>query len=176
MSNFVPITEETHPIEIKWVTMPFFLCALVALFSMGFNVKESPPFIIFIVGVFVSLYAWLTRENFHYEFGEKEIHLKQGVIRKSERIVIYGRIQNVRLSQNFIDRFLGLASIVIETASEGAGAKIYKKAPKKEDFWPGFNSNRIAISGLLYENAADIRDVVIQLIKMNPIDDAQSGL
>lgn len=175
MSNFVPITEETHPIETRWVTMPFFLCVLVALFSIGFNVKDSPAFIIFIVGVFVSLYAWLTRENFHYEFGEKEIHLKQGIIRKSERTVLYGRIQNVNLPQNFIDRFLGLASISLETASEGAGAKIYKKNTR-EDLWPGFSSNRIAISGLLYENAADIRDVVMQLIKMNPIDDAQSGL
>jgi hypothetical protein len=93
---------------------------------------------------------------------------------------MYGRIQNICVSQGIINRLLGLASISIETASEGAGAKFIAQDSKSKANLAGallgFHSNRIGIPGILYKNALEIKDVVMERIKLNPIDDAQSGL
>lgn len=193
MDNFKPITEKTYPIERKWVIKnviiwsPVLTSFIASLFSGGeHNFKLKIFIIVFIIGLIIIpfilyLYLILTIKNYHYEFGEKLINLKQGIIEKSERHFPYGRIQNINLSQSLINKLLGLASISIETASEGGGAKfIIKKNKKSQTVLSGtplgFFSNKIGIPGLSYENALKLKDAVKELMRLNPIDDAQSGL
>lgn len=189
MNNFNSITEKIYSIQAKWIkkTMikwaPFitFFIALMLTFNISDNKFSFTIFAItylsaiIVVSFIIYLYLTLSRRNFYYEFGEKLITLRQGIISKSERQFLYGRIQHVLLSQDFLDRLMGLASISLETASEGAGAKFAKEEGPPHAIL-GFASNEIRIPGLLYENALDFRDRVLKLIEMNPIDDAQSGL
>lgn len=184
MSNLNLINATTHPIERIWVIKNVIIwssfCAL-----MVSTIGQKFIFSHFIATLIISppliyLYLMLTIKNYHYEFGDKLITLKQGIISKSERTVMYGRIQNICVSQGIINRLLGLASISIETASEGAGAKfIVQNSKSKENLAGallGFRSNRIGVPGLSYENALYLRDALLGLIKNNPIYDAESGL
>lgn len=178
------INERSHPIEKIWVIKNVILWSPFCAFALAY-ITEKFIFSYFIAVLIISppliyLYLMLTIKNYHYEFGERLISLKQGIISKSERTVMYGRIQNVCISQGIINRLLGLASISIETASEGAGAKFLAQdsQSKKNSAVAllGFRSNRIGIPGLLYENASELKNLVMDRIKSNPIDDAQSGL
>jgi uncharacterized membrane protein YdbT with pleckstrin-like domain len=184
MSNLSLINERSHPIETTWVIKNVILWSPFCAFALA-HITEKFIFSYFIIGLIISppliyLYLKLAIENYHYEFGEKLITLKQGIISKSERTVMYGRIQNVCVSQGIINRLLGLASISIETASEGAGAKFVTKDSQYKTSLAGallgFRSNRIGLPGLTHENALELKDILMKRIKDNPIDDAQSGL
>lgn len=182
--DFKLINEKSHPIEKRWVIKNVILWLPFCAF-MPMAIIQEFIFSYFIIGLIISppliyLYFMLTIKNYHYEFGDKLITLKQGIISKSERTVMYGRIQKICVFQGIINRLLGLASISIETASEGAGAKFIAQDSKCKanlaGVLLGFYSNRIGIPGILYKNALEIKDVVMERIKLNPIDDAQSGL
>jgi uncharacterized membrane protein YdbT with pleckstrin-like domain len=143
-----------------------------------------------IVGVFqlfIFFVTLLRKINFQYEFGDKNIVLKQGVVSRSERQIFYGRIQNVNMDQDFIDKFLSLATLVIMTASDSGGVTSANTPPKiisrkrgaaslLDKFAVGFHSNSITVPGLSYKNALELKNLLMEQIKTNPIDDAQSGL
>lgn len=190
MNNFNAITEKIYPVEKKWIiknvviwsimTIPFlaFVCSNI---KEGFNLMTF--IIVFIIGIITIppifyFFLILERKNYHYRLGDKIITLKQGIISKSERIVLYGRIQNVLIHQGFIDRILGFATVSIETASDSGGAKFAmgNNQGKADIIIMGFSSNRTVIPGLLYKNALSFKDVLLELIKLNPINDAQSGI
>ena len=187
------VSEKTYPIQTVWLVKNFVYIVLgTAVFltffyfadksehkdGAGFNVMIV-FIIVFQIATFIALL--LKKINFRYEFREKNIILKQGVISKSERQVFYGRIQNISISQDFVDKFIGIASLIIETASDSGGAKLAAEAKKNRGrgfdwFKLGFYSNCILIPGLLYENALDFKEFIMEQMKANPIDDAQSGL
>lgn len=172
------INEKNYPIESKWVIKNVILWSPFCAFVHSI-ITEKFIFSHFIIGLIISapliyLYLKFLIKNYHYEFGDKLMILKQGIISKSERSVMYGRIQNICVSQGIINRFMGLASISIETASEGAGVKFVTQ--DSQSALLGFHSNRIGIPGLLHENALELKKVLMERIKSNPIDDAQSGL
>lgn len=181
------ITEDTHPIEVKWIIKNVFWVVIFVfvLWFMGafkreeFRISILIPLLIILPTVWF-LWLVLMINNFHYNFGDKLITLKQGIIAKSERHIMYGRIQSIFISQSFIDKILGLATIIIENASDSGGALSRREAESKKNYWSmglmGFESNAIVIPGLLYKNALEIKDFLMYQIKINPIDDAQSGL
>lgn len=193
------ITEKTYPIEAKWirksviVISPFFNLFLAlflgGVFSMISDILNSASskvtynfnasIFLFVLGIIIFPplvygYLILLKKNFNYELREKFIIFRQGILTKSERTVPYGRIQHIVLSQGPIDRLLGLASISIETASEGGGAKLNQEGSPA--ILLGFASNAIRIPGLSYDNALKFKDNLMEFMKNNPIDDAQSGL
>ena len=164
MDNFIPKTNKTHPIEKKWmVKMVINILIFIGIVYYVCDIKYLKDSIFIIT--FSIIYLWLYVRNYHYEFGETHITLKKGVISKSEQHVPYGRIQNIYFSQSFVDKLLGLASLSIETAS------VYVNPRDKK-----YGNVKISIPGLRYENALDLKNTVIELMKKNPIDDAQSGL
>lgn len=52
-----------------------------------------------------------------YRFGEDGISMRWGVLFRREIIVNYARIQDIHLRSNIAERWLGLARILIQTAS-----------------------------------------------------------
>lgn len=178
------INEKSHPIEKRWAIKNAILWSPFCAVGLA-TITEKFAFSHFLIAIIICpiiiyLYLILTIKDYHYEFGERFIILRQGIISKSERTAMYGRIQNVCVSQGITNRLLGLASINIETASEGAGVKFIIPDSKDKVYSAlvllGFHSNRIGIPGLLYENALELKEVLMERIKNNPIDDAQSGL
>ena len=59
-----------------------------------------------------------------YRFDEEGIHMKVGILFRREINVTYARIQDIHLSSGFIQRWLGLADVQIQTASGTAGAEL----------------------------------------------------
>jgi putative membrane protein len=59
-----------------------------------------------------------------YRFDAEGIHMSWGILLRREVMVNYSRIQDIHLRSNFIERWLGLARIEIQTASGSSGAEL----------------------------------------------------
>ena len=59
-----------------------------------------------------------------YRFDNEGIHMKWGIIIRREVMLNYSRIQDIQLRANFVERWLRLARIEIQTASGTAGAQM----------------------------------------------------
>jgi putative membrane protein len=55
-----------------------------------------------------------------YRFDTEGIHMAWGIIMRHEIMLNYSRIQDIQLKSNFVERWLGLARIEIQTASGGS--------------------------------------------------------
>lgn len=61
-------------------------------------------------------YELLYYRRFAYEFTEDTLDIRSGVLSRRERELPYGRIQNVDISENIVQRALGIAAVGLETA------------------------------------------------------------
>ena len=59
-----------------------------------------------------------------YRFDAEGIHMRWGIVIRREVMLNYSRIQDIQLRANFVERWLGLARIQIQTASGSAGAQM----------------------------------------------------
>ncbi len=59
-----------------------------------------------------------------YRFDDDGISMSVGVFFKREVNLTYRRIQDIHVSRNFIQRWMGLANVAIQTASGNAGAEM----------------------------------------------------
>jgi uncharacterized membrane protein YdbT with pleckstrin-like domain len=73
-----------------------------------------------------------------YRFDEEGIHMRVGILFRREVNLTYARIQDIHLRSGFIQRWLGLADIQIQTASGSAGAELvfegFKEFEEIRDF------------------------------------------
>lgn len=187
------ITEKNYPVERVWVFKSI-LGSLLGFLILGpfyfFGIRDSEIdfYMVFIIGFipFYILYAYLRKITFHYSIENQFLTLRQGILSKQQRHIPYGVIQNVFVKQDLFDRLFGLASLILENASMGAGSqqerqtKVFgmtlgsKKQERVE--MVGFSGNKVSIPGLKKENAETLKGIVLQQMKENPIDDSQSGL
>ena len=59
-----------------------------------------------------------------YRFDEHGISMRWGILFRREINLTYARIQDIHLTSNFIERWLGLSRIQIQTASGSANAEM----------------------------------------------------
>ena len=59
-----------------------------------------------------------------YKFGDHGISMKWGILFRREIIVNYARIQDIHLKSNIVERWLGLARILVQTASGSQAAEL----------------------------------------------------
>lgn len=59
-----------------------------------------------------------------YRFDDKGISMSYGVLFRRETLLTYRRIQDIHLTHNIVQRWLGLATVSIQTASGAAGAEM----------------------------------------------------
>lgn len=59
-----------------------------------------------------------------YRFNDEGISMRWGILFRREVILNYSRIQDIHLSSNVIERWLGLAKVEIQTASGSANAEM----------------------------------------------------
>jgi uncharacterized membrane protein YdbT with pleckstrin-like domain len=57
-----------------------------------------------------------------YRFDAEGIHMAWGILKRNEIMLNYSRIQDIHLQSNVLERWFGLARIVIQTASGGEGS------------------------------------------------------
>ncbi len=188
MSNDSVITEKDYPIEPIWIlrkTLPsisqfpiffvlFYLFILRGSRDLYFTLFFTAFFVVFFflpipIQFSVNL---LRRKNFHYSLGDKFFDLKQGILSKQNRHIPYGVIQNVILTRGLLDRIFGLASLTIENASEGGGLRTvpYVQAGKRGEMI-GFRGNVVHVPGLSFENAQELKNIILERVKANPIEE-----
>lgn len=74
--------------------------------------------------LFVLPFLYFRYRTLRYRFDEEGIHMRVGILFRKEVNLTYARIQDIHLRSGFIQRWLGLADIQIQTASGSAGAEL----------------------------------------------------
>ena len=59
-----------------------------------------------------------------YDFDEEGISMRWGILFRREITLTYSRIQDIHLVSNFVERWLGLARVQIQTASGSSSAEM----------------------------------------------------
>jgi uncharacterized membrane protein YdbT with pleckstrin-like domain len=78
-----------------------------------------PPAFIFLI-----LPAWFRYHTMRYRFDEEGISMRWGILFRREIIINYARIQDIHLRSNFVERWLGLSRILVQTASGSSAAEM----------------------------------------------------
>jgi uncharacterized membrane protein YdbT with pleckstrin-like domain len=74
--------------------------------------------------VFAFPYLYFRYHTLRYRFDDEGIHMKVGILLRREVNLTYARIQDIHLRSGFIQRWLGLADVQVQTASGNAGAEL----------------------------------------------------
>ena len=59
-----------------------------------------------------------------YDFDNEGVTMRWGILFRRETSLTYARVQDIHLVSNFVERWLGLARIQVQTASGSAGAEM----------------------------------------------------
>jgi putative membrane protein len=73
---------------------------------------------------FVFLPLYFKYHTLKYAFDEKGVSMSWGILFRREIYLTYRRIQDIHVSRNIIQRWQGLASVAVQTASGSAGAEM----------------------------------------------------
>jgi membrane protein YdbS with pleckstrin-like domain len=176
------ISSEKYPILGKWVVVSmwsrivswlfFWIVIVLILSGKTMSIAEKglqdikTTFIIYlclgIVSIIFSIIAlFLWRRNYSFKFNPENIYYKTGILSISEKHMPYSTIQDVTVSQSFLERIFGLGKVNIENATQTAVVQQSK--------WSGsFNSrgsnlpafNGIQIVGITLENAQHITKIL----------------
>jgi len=74
--------------------------------------------------LFVLPFYYFRYRTLRYRFDGEGIHMRVGILFRKEVNLTYARIQDIHLRSGFLQRWLGLADIQIQTASGSAGAEL----------------------------------------------------
>src|SRR5262245_18810486 len=76
-------------------------------------------------GFIVTLpYLFFRYHTLRYRFDEEGIHMKVGLLFRSEVNITYARIQDIHLKSGLLQRWLGLANVEIQTAAGSSSADV----------------------------------------------------
>lgn len=101
---------------------------------------------------FVVLPAYFRYHTMRYRFTDEGISMSWGILFRRETIVNYARIQDIHLRSNFVERWLGLARVIIQTASGNASAEMTLEGLKEFE----------AVRDFLYERMRGVKDPVVK--------------
>ena len=104
--------DHSHILEIerpdrKLMTYYFITCLLTG------------PFFFILI-----LPAYFRFHTMRYKIGDEGVSMRWGILFRKEIILNYARIQDIHLSSNIIERWLGLARLQIQTASGSSSAEM----------------------------------------------------
>jgi len=68
--------------------------------------------------------SWFRYQTMRYRFTTEGISMSWGLLFRREVIIQYARIQDIHLRSNVVERWLGLARILVQTASGSAAAEM----------------------------------------------------
>ena len=59
-----------------------------------------------------------------YRFDDKGVSMSWGILFRREILLTYRRIQDIHLTRNIVQRWMGLANVAVQTASGSSGAEM----------------------------------------------------
>ena len=99
------------------------ILTIVILASIGAGLQFDSFWVLAAVGavlIIITGYEVAYYRRFRYELTPDTFDLQSGVFSRREREIPYGRIQNVDISRNILQRLLGISAVNIETAGGGS--------------------------------------------------------
>jgi putative membrane protein len=110
-----------HPLTIVYrgiVSLPQFAIVLYFAFSQG-RMEEWVSILISFLYLFIT-FPFIALNYFYFSFfiNPHEIVIKSGVFSRRVRHLPLNKIQNIEVTQNLLQRLLGLAKVMIETAGD----------------------------------------------------------
>lgn len=76
-------------------------------------------------GIFVVLpLTYFRYRTLRYRFDDEGVSMSWGVLFQKQIYLTYRRIQDIHVSRNFIQRWLGLATVAVQTAAGSAGPEM----------------------------------------------------
>lgn len=73
---------------------------------------------------FVFVPLWIRYETLRYRIDDEGVSMSWGILFKREVLLTYRRIQDIHLRRNLLERWFGLATLSIQTASGTSGAEM----------------------------------------------------
>ncbi len=92
--------------------------------------------------------AWFRYHTMRYKFTDEGISMRWGLLFRREIIVNYARIQDIHLRSNIVERWFGLARVLVQTASGNAGAELTLEGLKEFE----------AVRDFLYARMRGVKD------------------
>lgn len=74
--------------------------------------------------VVVGPYLYFRYHTMRYKFTAEGVSMSWGILFRREVIIQYARIQDIHLQSNFVERWFGLARILVQTASGSGSAEM----------------------------------------------------
>ena len=97
---------------------------------------------------FLVLPLYFRYHTMRYKFTDEGISMSWGILFRREIIINYARIQDIHLRSNVIERWLGLAKILVQTASGSSGAEMTLEGLKEFE----------AVRDFLYSKMRGVKD------------------
>jgi len=88
---------------------------------------------------FLMLYQYFRYHTLRYVVEDEGITMRWGILFRREVSLTYARIQDIHLNSNFVERWLGLAKVQVQTAS-GSSTNL----PRPPSSWEGLPPTRNA--------------------------------
>jgi uncharacterized membrane protein YdbT with pleckstrin-like domain len=91
----------------------------------------------------VVIVMYFRYHTMRYKFSDDGISMRWGILFRREIIVNYARIQDIHLKSNIVERWLGLARILVQTASGNASAELTIEGIKQFELLRDFLYSRM---------------------------------
>lgn len=123
MNKFQDLDTEQrlHPLTIFYkfiISLPQLLIILYFTVIRG-DIAQLINILILVLWALLAFpFIFLNYYFFTFSINPKEITIRSGVLSRRQRIIPIEKIQNVEITQNFLQRLLSLAKVTIETAGE----------------------------------------------------------
>jgi uncharacterized membrane protein YdbT with pleckstrin-like domain len=73
---------------------------------------------------FLMLFLYFRYHTLHYRFDDDGVSMGYGILFRREMHLTYARMQDIHLSQNLFERWLGIGSVTVQTAGGGEGGDL----------------------------------------------------
>jgi putative membrane protein len=113
--------QRLHPLSMFYraiVSLPGYSIAFFVALMNADQFEFGYLFIMIAIGVIVFPSIFLSYFYFYYWITPEELIIRSGVISKKQRNIPIRRIQNIEITQNFLQRILGIAVVKAETAGD----------------------------------------------------------
>jgi putative membrane protein len=110
----VPYRAATTVSRLAWVIV----LASIGSASAGFPVEMAATLVVATLALALA-YQVAYYRRFEYDLAAETLDIRSGVVGRRTREIPYGRVQNVDISRNAVQRLLGIAAVDVETAGGG---------------------------------------------------------
>lgn len=136
-------------------TMAIVLCIvlIIALPILGFLIGVPVLLFIALVGVVMYIALHLRFDTTRYVMSERSLRIRRGIWVIHETTITFENIQNVSVSQGPLQRYFGIADVVVQTAGGGG------HGPGSEGQSASMSAHVGLIEGIA--NAQEVRDRIL---------------